>query len=79
MSTTLTPTKTDYDSWIVEMPSEMAQAAHVAEGSYIIFQLSAGKILAEILPPASPEIKDMVRQVSEQFHDAFVEMKRLGD
>ncbi|MBC7910617.1 MAG: hypothetical protein H7Y30_08960 [Pyrinomonadaceae bacterium] len=79
MSTTLIPIKTQYDSWVVEMTPEMAQAAHVAEGSYLIFQLSEGKVLAEILPPATPEIKDMVRKISEQFHDDFAEMKRLGD
>ncbi|MBV9211160.1 MAG: hypothetical protein JOZ52_11050 [Acidobacteria bacterium] len=79
MTSMLTPTKTEYDSWLIEMPPEMAQAAQVAEGSYIVFQISDGKVLAEILPSAPPEIKEMVRQISEQFHDAFAEMKRLGD
>jgi hypothetical protein len=78
MSTTLIPTKTQYDNWVVEMTPEMAQAANVAEGSYIVFQLSAGKILAEILQP-SPEIDKFVQRISEKYKEAFAEMKRLGD
>lgn len=79
MSTTLIPIKTQYDSWIIEMTPEMAQAAHVPEGSYIVFQLSEGKVLAEILPPASPEIERFVQKIGEKYKDAFAEMKRLGD
>jgi hypothetical protein len=79
MSTTLIPIKTQYDSWVVEMTPEMAQAAQVAEGSYLIFQLSEGKVLAEILPPATPEMESFVKHISEKYKEAFAEMKRLGD
>ena len=33
----------------------------------------------EILPPPSEELVQSVRRTSEQFKDAFDEMKRLGD
>ncbi|HEY0545572.1 MAG TPA: hypothetical protein VGC91_09370 [Pyrinomonadaceae bacterium] len=79
MSTTLTPTQTQYDSWVIEMTPEMAQAAHVPEGSYIVLQLSAGQVSVEILPPASPEMKEFVQRIGEKYKDAFAELKRLGD
>lgn len=79
MSSTLTPTQTQYDSWVIEMTPEMAQAARVPEGSYLIFQLSEGKVSAEILPPAAPEIVEFVQRMGEKYKDAFAEMKRLGD
>lgn len=79
MSKTLTPIETDKQGWVITMTPEMARLANVMEGSYIVFYLSEGAVSAEILPPASPEIKEMVRRISDQFHDAFTEMKRLGD
>lgn len=79
MSKSLTPVESDGQGWVINMTPEMARLANVPEGSYIVFYLSEGAVAAEILPPASPEIKDMVRQISEKFHDAFAEMKRLGD
>lgn len=79
MSKSLTPVKIEKQGWVINMTPEMARLAKVTEGSYIVFYLSEGAVSAEILPPASPEIKEMVRQISEQFHDAFAEMKRLGD
>jgi hypothetical protein len=79
MSDTLMPTKTQYDSWVIEMTPEMAHVAHVPEGSYIIFTLAEGKVSAEILPPASPEVVEFVQRISEKHREAFAEIKRLGD
>jgi hypothetical protein len=58
---------------------QMSQQAGVAENSLIVLHLAQGKISAEILPPATPEMKTSVRQISEKFREAFEEMKRLGD
>lgn len=79
MSSTLTPRKTNL-SWAVEIPPEIAQALGVAEGSVAVLSPRDGKLeVSEILPPASPELKESVREIYEQFKDAFEEMKRLGD
>jgi len=78
MSGLLTPTRTEY-GWVIVMTPEMSQQAGVAENSLIVLHLGEGKISAEILPPATPEMKESVRQISEKFHEAFEEMKRLGD
>jgi hypothetical protein len=75
----LTPKQIKENSWVIEMPPEITRAAKVEDGSYLVFHVSEGAVSAEILPPATPEIKDLVRQISDEFNDAFAEMKRLGD
>jgi hypothetical protein len=78
MSSTLTPRKTDL-GWAAELPPEIAQALGIAEGSLVVFYRKDGKLEVEILPPPSPELKDSVRRIYEQFKEAFDEMKRRGD
>jgi len=61
------------------MTPEMAREAGVAEGSFLVIYLSQGGVSAEVLPPATDDVKESVRQSIEKFGDAFAEMKRLGD
>jgi hypothetical protein len=78
MSSLLTPTKTER-GWVITMTREMSRQAGVADDSLIILHLDEGTVAAEILPPATPEMKEDVRRISEKFREAFEEMKRLGD
>jgi hypothetical protein len=78
MTESLTPRRTD-QGWIIDMPPEMARAAGVADGSMIVLYLHEGSVKAEILAPPTAELKASVRQIHEEFKDAFEEMKRLGD
>ena len=61
------------------MTPEMARAAGVAEGSYVVLYLKEGGVTAEILPPATEEMKESVRRFAERNADFLEEMKRLGD
>ena len=61
------------------MTPEMARAAGVADGSLIVLYLKDGGVAAEILPPATEEMKRSVEESIDKFRDAFAEMKRLGD
>ena len=65
--------------WVIDMTPEMARAANVAEGSYIVLYLSDGNVTAEVLPPATEEIKESVQRSIDKFGDAFALWKRLGD
>ena len=65
--------------WVIDMTPEMARAANVAEGSYVVLYLSDGNVTAEVLPPATEEMKESVHRSIDKFGDAFAEMKRLGD
>jgi len=79
MSQLLTHIEPDSEGWVITMTPEMAHAAGVAEGSSIAFYLSDGAVAAEILPPASPELRAEVHRIADKFRDAFAEMKRIGD
>jgi hypothetical protein len=78
MSISLTPEKTDR-GWVIEIPSEMARAMGVAEGSLAVLHTVDGTFEVEVLPPPSPELERSVDRIHEKYKDAFAEMKRLGD
>lgn len=78
MSSTTIPQKTDL-GWAVDVPSEIAQALGVADGSIALLYANEGRLEVEILPPPSKELVESVRQTHEQFKEAFDELKRLGD
>ena len=78
MSISLTPEKTDR-GWVIEIPTEMASAMDVAEGSLAVLHTKSGTFEVEVLPPPSPELERSVERIHEKYKDAFAEMKRLGD
>jgi hypothetical protein len=78
MDSTTTPRKTEL-GWIVDVPDEIAQALGVPQGSIAILHTNEGRLEPEILPPPSDELVQSVPRTTEQFKDAFDEMKRLGD
>ena len=67
------------DSWVIEIPDEMAQAMGVSPGSLAVLHAGQGAIEVEVLPPPSPELDESVRRIYDKYKDAFEEMKRLGD
>jgi len=79
MSQSLTNVKPEGGGWVIAMTPEMARAAGVAEGSYVVLYLKEGSVTAEILPPATEEMKESVRRFVERNADFLEEMKRLGD
>jgi bifunctional DNA-binding transcriptional regulator/antitoxin component of YhaV-PrlF toxin-antitoxin module len=79
MSETLTPIKTDNASFVVPMPSDIAEAIGVEKGSNILLYVRDGTIALEVLPPASPEIKQNVNRLIKKYKETFEEMKRLRD
>ncbi len=74
----LTPRKSE-QGWVVDMTPEMAHAVGVAEGSYVVLYVSEGSVTAEVLPAATENIKQSVRQFAEENADFLAELKRLGD
>lgn len=78
MSSELMPHKAG-DSWVIEIPDEMAQAMGVSLGSVAVLHSMQGTIEVEVLPPPSPELDESVRRIYDKYKDAFEEMKRLGD
>jgi hypothetical protein len=79
MSQSLTNVKSEGGGWVIAMTPEMARAAGVAEGSYVVLYVREGNVTAEILPPATDEMKESVRRFAERNVDLLEEMKRVGD
>ena len=77
MSSELMPHKVG-DSWVIEIPDEMAQAMGVPPGSVAVLHAAQGTIEVEVLSP-SPELDESVRRIYDKYKDAFEEMNRLGD
>lgn len=73
---TLTPTQ---EGWILKMPAEMAKVLGAAEDSLLVLYAKPEGISTEILPPATPEMKESVRRICEKYKDDFEEMRRFGD
>ena len=65
--------------WVIEIPTEMAAAMCVEEGSVIVLYPREGGMSYEILPPLPPDMKASVLETCEKLKEAFAEMKRLGD
>jgi hypothetical protein len=78
MSGLLAPEKTDL-GWIVEIPTEMAHALGIAEGSVAVLYGKDGNVGVEILPPPSTELLEEVRETYTELKETFAELKRLGD
>ena len=65
--------------WVEEITGERAEQLGVVDGSYAVYYLDSSRIRVEILPPPLPELVEDVTMGSRKFHEAFEEMKRLGD
>lgn len=78
MSDVLTLRQTQ-QGWIFKMPTEMAKVVGAAEGSLVVLYAKPEGISTEILPPASPELKERIQRTCEKYKDDFEEMKRFGD
>ncbi len=77
MNAVLIPKKTER-GWVIDIPSEMAQALGVAEGAVALLYADDGIIKAEVLPPPPPDLIASVLEGCDEFDEAFREMKRRG-
>jgi hypothetical protein len=57
----------------------MADVIGVAHNSIGVLPPRKGGLEVEILPPPSSELIQSVKEICEEFREAFDEMKRLGD
>jgi hypothetical protein len=78
MSSELVPYKAG-NSWVIEIPDEMARAMGVSADSVAVLHAAQWTIEVEVLPPPSPELDEFARRIYDKYKDAFEEMKRLGD
>jgi hypothetical protein len=56
-----------YNSWIIEMPSDIAKQEGYAKGSKVILTFQNGKITTKILPPTTDEIKGEINRIVSKY------------
>ena len=78
MDSTHTPRKTE-QGWVVDIPTEIAVSLGVEEGSLAALNVRDGGLQIDILPPLSPELKELSRRVFVRNRETFDELKQLGD
>lgn len=71
--------RTREPGWFIKLPSEAASISGFAADSFIGIYAKAGAPYVEIIPPPTPEFRQILDYVLEKNREAFEEMKRLGD
>ena len=79
MSTALlTPRRTE-KGWVIELTAEEAEAVGMTPDSKVMLYDKDGTIKTEVLPPLSPELAQIAKEVFQDNLEVFQELKRLGD
>ena len=78
MAGMLTPQKTGA-GWVLEIPPEMAAMLNVDPKSIVILYPKEGALETEILPAPSDEFQADFERLFDKYHQAFEELKRIGD
>ncbi len=71
-------TKPKWDSWVMELPEDIAEAQNLPKGTLATMTYRNGKIEGEIIV-SSPKIEEFVERLIKKDKEFFEEMKRLGD
>jgi hypothetical protein len=75
---TINQTET-FNSWILEMPKEIAEKEGYDIGSKVILTFENGVIKPEIIPPTSPQTTTEVNRIIGKYDRTFQSLKENGD
>ena len=78
MSKALNQTET-FNSWILEMPKEIAEKEGYDFGSKVILTFENGIIKTEVIPPTSDKTKNEVNRILIKYDKTFRKLKENGD
>lgn len=78
MDKTVNQTET-YNSWILEMPKEIAEKEGYNIGSRVVLTFENGSIKTEIIPPISEKTKKEVSRIIKKYDQTFQKLKENGD
>lgn len=68
-----------YDTCIIELDPEIMELIGLPAGSLVALQRVDDGLKADLIPPASEELKKSLQRLHEKYKDVFAEMKRHGD
>lgn len=78
MSRTINQTET-YNSWVLEMPKEIAEKEGFNFGTRVVLTFENGTIKTEIIPPISDKTKKEVNRIIKKYDKTFQKLKENGD
>lgn len=67
-----------WNSWTVEIPTEIIEAQGLAKGTLVTLTFCEGKIESQLIIP-SLKIKNISKRILEKRREVYEELKRLGD
>lgn len=53
-------------SWLVEIPANIIEALEIEQGSRVALTIKDGEVSGDILPPMSPELKEISKRILEK-------------
>ena len=78
MNKTANQTET-YNSWILEMPKEIAEKEGFSVGSRVVLTFENGNLKTEIIPPISEKTKKEVSRIIRKYDQTFQKLRENGD
>lgn len=79
MLTTAETPKATGQGFVIKVTEEMAQVMGLPLGGFVLMSGEGGVIRTEVLPPLSPELAQIAKEVFQDNLEVFQELKRLGD
>lgn len=71
--------KAEKDTWILKLPAEICRHEGFAEGTMVSLTIKDVGIKASIIRPLSPKIQEIAKQLLEEDHELYEELKTHGD
>jgi hypothetical protein len=68
-----------YNSWVLEMPKEIAEKEGYDLGSKVVLTFENGVIKPQIIPPTSAKTKKEVSRIIAKYDKTFKTLKENGD
>lgn len=68
-----------FNSWILEMPQEIAEKEGFSIGSRVVLTFDNGNLKTEIIPPISDEKRTEVNRLIKKYDKTFQKLKENGE
>lgn len=68
-----------WDSWVINVPSEIIQAQGLADDAMIVLTIKNGNVEAEILPELPDDLKAISNKILKKRSNLYDKLKQIGD
>lgn len=71
--------KPKWDSWVIDVPSEIIEAQELADDAMIVLTIKNGIVEAEILPELSDDLKAISDKILKKRGNLYNRLEKIGD